>query len=561
MPPSSRGYIKAIQFETSDVSGSLGKFVRSVDEVLRLRFPLLSAGDPYAAPGDEVSLVGIINALSYLAPSLDVGEQSHTAVGPAQSFQKGPAELAESLEKHIVASLCAISALQPLLASSRGSIRGTSSSKPQVTSTVVSLLSSPVSHTSLPGAGIESVVSQAIAAGLEVMRREADDRAGRELPPVSSSLMPVSSASPRRTLRMTMVEIDEGRPWGSAALPLLSESSDQRAGQASDQHTPTRPSVSRKASNSAGSSWQVRDAATQVVLAKVTSILLTPDPSKRLKPSYRVYLPNAEQHFVGRAFLWINRATQRMMRVLPTSWVDVLLALRRHVSLRRAGLISQGPTPGRKASHGNAASAGVQGSGTSSSAAFVGSARGGVSPGAAAYMTQSRASASRSSGNTGRGQNISVSSDEGYNMGENEGATTSGPPSLPDSNSGESLDGMVSSGVLSSNGDHQNHDQHAQQLYPGHPTASSRGRPHSTDLHDTASNPTYSSSASSLHDGPWLGPSGQNSPVVQHDDETDDTPSSSTNMASSGPHLGESWIRLGESEQRGQRGGVGQGGR
>ncbi|PWN28980.1 hypothetical protein BDZ90DRAFT_230979 [Jaminaea rosea] len=529
VPPSSRGYIKALQFETSDVAGSLPKFVRAVDEVLRLRFPLLSAGDPYAAPGDEVNLVGILNAISYTPPALDAPTLAGSSSQP--SFQTNHAELADSLEKLVASPLCAISSLLPLLKSpternSSKSSREAAATHPSTT--ILSFLSSPVAHTSLPGAGVESVVSQAVVAGMEVIRREADEKALRLSTPSVPFII-------RRSVRISTVEIDEGRPWGSAALPESESTTSSAAG---------RPGMPRKLSNA--SSWQARDAATQMVLAKVSSLLLTTDASARLRSSYRIYLPNAERHYAGQIFLWLNRATQRLMSVLPTGCIDVLLAMRRHVSLRRAGLISQGP---RNANDNTTDTAQQKVKQSQLSQPSSRSHLSSQSPGAASpshsrsSIRSSSATLSASQQRSGQGAShlrhpTSLSSE-----GEEEG-TTSGPPSLPDSNSGESGsyhvddDGMVSSGVLSSRSS-QYEGQH------GH---TQRGA-------QAAGSEQNSFSSSATATGPWMGPaSSRNSPAVPSSQSP--VLEASAGGAQAGvetmpndrtAQLGESWVRLGDS--------------
>ncbi|CAO1631563.1 unnamed protein product [Sympodiomycopsis kandeliae] len=576
IPPSSRGYIKALLFDTSDVASSLGKFIRSVDEVLKLRFPLLSAGDPYAAPGNQVDLVGAINTLSYVAPSqYDSNAASVSASGAASlpspaSFQSNPAELAEAMEKHVVASLCAISALQPLLASSpQTSARSASVSAYQRRSadsdqrdaahpihpaTVITLLSSPSSHTSLPGAGKESVVAQATAAGMETIRREADEAASK-----ARSLSSRTTVPGKRPIRITTVEIDAGLPWGQAALPAFSTeqgdassaptgssrsgSSNSNAASfslstagASGTGSATmtqRPTAMRKVSSmNSSNSWPSRDTSTQVVLNRVTALLLPLSPNKRLRASYHLYLPNeSEKHLMGNACSLFNRGTQRLMRIIPTGWVDVLLSMRRQVSLRRAGLISQGPRITRSGSAGSSTSApGSKDQGT------------GVNVGASS--SSSSANATLSKPPRFPGVSASASSDEGYNYGTGE----SGPPSLPDSNSGDSgtshgdvdvdiEDGMISSGVLSSEGGQHYRRQYHGANDPMSSTSTARGE----EEEDTR--------------GPWVGPASRDSPrpeqQEQHREEGDDHLSSSMSSSSTRTYdgsVGDSWVALGESD-------------
>ncbi|PWN20021.1 hypothetical protein BCV69DRAFT_283542 [Microstroma glucosiphilum] len=564
--PSSRGYIKTLVFETSDVASSLNKFIRSVDEVLKLRFPLLSAGDPYASPGEEVSLVGVVNALSYLAPANDISQKTSTA------FQCNPAELAESMEKHVVAALCALSSLQPLLTSpsARGSLRAseanvrTAGAQSPSAATAITLLSSPSSHTSLPGADRESVIAQAAAAGMEVIRREAE---------VRSSTTSLSSASvhARRSLRVTTVEIDEGTPWGYAArrIPSSGEaettasstSSIGGGSTASVAPAPARPAYMRKASSTL--TWPTRDSSTQLVLSKVTSLLLTPDATARLKATYRVYLPTEkETSYWGQAQALWNRGTQRLMRVIPTSWVDVLLSLRRHVSMRRAGLIGQGPRGTRTASQGSSSNAQTSSGNLSKSATSqAGGARRAGGSASASSLAPPPTASSR------RGYYYPSNSNSGS-------APTSGPPSLPDSNSGESTsfhgdteDGMVSSGVLDSHSEPE-----------GEGGAGSRGG-RAVGGGVSRSNATIGVGFEHVGaaEGPWMGPDEPQSgsellhsqahadDEVERDEEHEHDRDHEQHLEHEHEHehgeeegdqgegssfVGESWVALGESSRR-----------
>lgn len=516
IPPSSRGYIKALLFETSDVAGSLSKFVRSLDEVLKLRFPLLSAGDPYAAPGDEVSLVGVVNMMSYVAQ-----EAVTSSPISASSFQINPAELAEAMERHVVASLCAITALQPLLTTAPRSFVVDANGRKEVlppASTVITLLSSPSSHTSLPGAGKESVIAQATAAGIETIRREADDRAGKEKNTTSSS---VYAGAAKRQVRVTTLEVDEGLPWGYA---LMADHDDR-------DKTPTasgfgRPGVNRRTSS--GSQWSQRDVPAQVVLSRLSSLLLTPHPHARLKARYRVYLPRGRtDSIIERSRTILHRGTQRLMSIIPTTWVDVLLALRRNVSLRRAGLIGQGPR-GR----------GVSAS-SSSSTIKPSTARAGPGP---ASSTHLRSSVRPPTGlHPPASHTAFPDSDEGENY-----SGMSGPPSLPDSNSGESHDGMISSGVLSVSS-HEGSPPTKRSPLVGVDNATSDG-----------SSSTSTMNAAS-QEGPWIGPEDETRHEEEDHDEEEtiqEDPASSTRRpassleASSHESVGDSWIQLSGSQTR-----------
>lgn len=287
-----------------------------------------------------------------------------------------------------------------------------------------------------------------------------------------------------------------------------------------------RPSASRKVSSS---QWSQREVPAQVVLSKLSSLLLTPQPNARLKATYRVFLPSRQTNsIVEKAKTLLRRGTQRLMRIIPTSWVDVLLALRRSVSLRRAGLIGQGPRPKGT----------VRGSSFSTSSSWndrqvaryanASSSRGGPGPASSTHLRSSVRPVPEGISPPPTHANF-PDSDEGENSG------MSGPPSLPDSNSGESHDGMTSSGVLS--------------------VSSHEGDPQ----RDGASVGSESTTTMVAGEGPWIGPEEEQHPEEEGEqdqeeepagDESSATASSPSLDASTHRGVGDSWVQLSGSQAR-----------
>ena len=61
--PSSRGYVAVRHLDLACMPESISSFAAEVHSTLALRFPLKAAGDPFARPGDNATLIGIVNAL------------------------------------------------------------------------------------------------------------------------------------------------------------------------------------------------------------------------------------------------------------------------------------------------------------------------------------------------------------------------------------------------------------------------------------------------------------------------------------------------------------------
>lgn len=308
IPPSSRGYVKAIMLDTSDPTTSLPDFARALHAALSLRFPLTSAGDPYARPGDSVSVAGVVNVLSYVPSTLSGGVTTTSATSsvhssmrseneaPSAMVELSPTTLAEALDRHVTASLCALGALLPLL---RSTSNRSPASEDLDAATILTLVSAPASRTALPGEGVRSIVSQATVAGIDAIRRECE---GDNLRVRQTRRQ---GAARRRTVRISTLEVHSNLSW----LGMESGSGETLRGRQST--SSRRP-----------------DENTRAVLERLTDLLLAPS-SWALKGRYSI----------GHS---VSSYVYRLLTHLPASWLDTAFALRSQLSLRRSGLIGGG---------------------------------------------------------------------------------------------------------------------------------------------------------------------------------------------------------------------------
>ncbi|CBQ67714.1 conserved hypothetical protein [Sporisorium reilianum SRZ2] len=355
IPPSSRGYVKALIYDSDDPSGTLQPFVRALSAALSLRYPLTSAGDPYARPGENISIAGVVNALSFVAPQDDPSlSRSLSASASASSLsvpisKLAPSPSSELLDRHVVASLCVLGALIPMLRA----LPNRAEDSPDVDpATVVTLVSSPASRTALPRQAMFSVIAQSVAAGVQSLRRECDEEsfhsktASNSKLPSALSSFPGSGSKPRRAsssrsvlkqrdVRVTMVEVNSGSVLGESASATSaissSESSPTSPAASGSLKSPSRPTFGRSPSSSMSSLWHHRSPTSAPVLNKVSHLLLS--TKRRLRPSYTV-----GTHTLSAYWLTVS---QVLLTIVPTGIVDFALALRRQLSLRRAGLVGR----------------------------------------------------------------------------------------------------------------------------------------------------------------------------------------------------------------------------
>ncbi|PKI82583.1 hypothetical protein MVES_003420 [Malassezia vespertilionis] len=157
-----RGYVKSILFDPREPGASEDAFVHGVHAALSLRYPLSTAGDPYARPGESVQVLGLVNAQSY-APD--------AAAFPAAFEQWTPADLETALRVHVVYPLSVMNRLCALLAALPNRVASQEEAVPVL---MLTLLSMPALDVALPMHGATSILAQAVHAGVDTLRRETD---------------------------------------------------------------------------------------------------------------------------------------------------------------------------------------------------------------------------------------------------------------------------------------------------------------------------------------------------------------------------------------------------
>lgn len=354
IPPSSRGYVKALIFNADDPSGSLQPFVRALSSALSLRYPLTSAGDPYARPGENINIAGVVNALSFVAPEDDPSLSRSLSTSASASLlgtpitKLAPSPSSELLDRHVVASLCVLGALIPMLKALPNRADHTAESDP---ATIVTLVSSPASRTALPRQAMCSIIAQSVAAGVQSLRRECEEdsfhsktASNSKLPSAMSSYSGSSSTSRKasnsranlkqRDVRVTMVEVNSGSVLGDSTMAASAHSNEATTSSPSANtslKSPSRPSFGRSPSSSVGSLWHHKSPSSAPVLNKVANLMLS--TKRRLRPSYTVGTHSFSAY-------WLT-VSQVLLAIVPTGIVDFALALSRQLALRRAGLVGR----------------------------------------------------------------------------------------------------------------------------------------------------------------------------------------------------------------------------
>ncbi|KAE8262637.1 hypothetical protein A4X03_0g2308, partial [Tilletia caries] len=219
-PPSSRGYIAPLLLPTlgssssrdEDLSHALAHFRSQLEATLTRRFPLTTAGEPYARPEEQVRLIAVINTLSCFLPSSsssptpnplpsihtsdtapkeeddddDDTEESNTST-PADSVlllnqnltTTDTAVLSDHLHKHVVAPLAAIEAVLPIVRKHASP----SKKKKNLTALILNLRAAPHSTTPTSSAHrTEGIIHAALDRALDSLRQEclALDRVERQ---------------------------------------------------------------------------------------------------------------------------------------------------------------------------------------------------------------------------------------------------------------------------------------------------------------------------------------------------------------------------------------------
>lgn len=296
VPPPSKGYVKALVLDANDPTSAEDKFVHAVHAALCMRYPLTTAGDPYARPGENVQVIGVVNALSF-APDADV---------PDALARSTPARLEEALRTHVVTPLSTINRLMALLTALPNRVQRPEEQTPAL---VLSLVSLPDVQVAQPLHGAAPIIAQSVRAGISTLRRESDQQylAQRTNHPLAWTWLGTSRQTQQRPLRWTLVEVDATR---SAPFSQVQPSDAREL--VGPKRAPPAPKKPRD------------------ILDKVAQLLFS--RGTPLWPTYRVRGTSRLGHALG--YLWAS-----ILAVLPTSILDVLVATNLRFAARSTGTI------------------------------------------------------------------------------------------------------------------------------------------------------------------------------------------------------------------------------
>lgn len=314
VPPSSRGYIKSIVLQPSDPrTEDVTFFVRSVAAAKELRWPLTAAGDPYARPGSEVEIVGIVNALSYKnasetgpaskyqsASSVSMSSSSpmaslHTS-NAASSLDCEP--LAKEMAARVIVPLATIKALLPLLSAPPRPSSGSVFQPPSVVLSIVNPASS------------SDVAAHALLAGMKKLDADiktlASTSRSTSTRPISITTLKVQRSSVTALFRSLFPSI-VGGVAPTLSRPALVRSGSSTIGDGSLQQgrrpldangriveKTSKPSGAGRAplSSSVADARAQRGVEARTVLQGVAALLLeTSASSARLRLTYLLRLP------------------------------------------------------------------------------------------------------------------------------------------------------------------------------------------------------------------------------------------------------------------------------
>ncbi len=239
--PSNRGFVAVRHLDLSSLSDSMATFASDVRSTLALRFPLTAAGDPFARPGDNATLIGVVNALSYIQP-LAVPDSVRSA---------GTDGLSQAMHQHVIGPLGAISALLPEL---RIAPKRMYSANPECSApvTIITL----ICHAGGNATATQRLLSDAAKTGADALREELVALVSNQ---------PQQSQQQQRPLRMTVLDITAP---SQAPLPIQA----------------ARPTAHRSVSNN----WQIRDRHTVQLQEKVADLILASNVRSVLRRRYRV---------------------------------------------------------------------------------------------------------------------------------------------------------------------------------------------------------------------------------------------------------------------------------
>lgn len=259
--PSSRGYIKSIILDPlGPRAEDINYFVRSVASARELRWPLTSAGDPYSRPGTEVEVAGLINALSYHAVE---------AASTTSSTSLHVDTITRELNEHVITPLAVISALLPLLELGGG---------PSTVAFVVSLTASP-----------RDLAGQALLAGMQQLERERVKAPRKTGSHARRVLLTTVEAQPT-SLRSLFLSLLPSSLGGRAPLQRRQEEALAVPAKGQSEKKPIRPRNVPRHSSTSDYRLQ-RESEHRAILEAVTSIVLLPSTTTRLRSKYIVRLP------------------------------------------------------------------------------------------------------------------------------------------------------------------------------------------------------------------------------------------------------------------------------
>ena len=347
VPPSARGYVKVLLFDPCEPEAEQAPFFRAVHSTLSLRFPLGSAGDPFARPGENVQVLGIVNALSF-ATEADVrsgsppdGAANQEKSGPALGRplgHLGAAQLGDALNRHVVSPLTLINSLLSIVGTLPNRTERTADRTPAL---VLSLVAAPASRVALPLQGAASLVSHAAISGIHTLRRESEqqwigDRTGMPLvwtwvtpPHLTGSwvqtpelrVAPNGNEKPRapqRRIRWTVLEVESER-----GLPLAGTTTAER--RAANAERAVLPRGAPPAVPAVPTSKALHPA-----LPLTARLML--GRTRRIRPFYTVSGMSYTQ------WAW-TRVRNAVLDVLPHRLLDMLLLVQTRFQLRRTGLV------------------------------------------------------------------------------------------------------------------------------------------------------------------------------------------------------------------------------
>lgn len=279
--PSSRGYVAVKHFDLSSLPDSIDDFVAEVKSTLALRFPLNAPGDPFARPGDGVILIGIINALSYVAAADSVATSPGMS-NMATSAASAGASLQHALSIHVSAPVSAISALLPEL---RLGAQGIYAPSPDHLTplTVLTLVDGGTRAHSESGT-VAHLVAESATSAASTLRESATVHK-------STNAQASVGTLPTRTLRFTVLSL---------------------------------PSASAK------TTWTSKDTLTARVTNTVCDLVLASNTQRPLRPITDVYLPGPDVRALFIPVLQsLRKAHQKLLSSLPGPVAQGLLALYR----------------------------------------------------------------------------------------------------------------------------------------------------------------------------------------------------------------------------------------